>query len=104
MSKRLRECSSYLKLLLSGNRVQSEAILVTASDKQVECLSEIMRNVLRLPVGKKTKSLINQHMKILQALSNKENTVKKRLDIIQKSHSKILDILMSVKPRLMPLL
>ena len=104
MSKRLRDCNSYLRLLLSGNRVQSEAILVTASDKQVECVSEIIRNVLQLPVGKKTKDLIIQHKKILVALADKDNTVRKRLDIIQRSHIKILDVLMSVKPTLLALL
>ena len=93
MSKRLRDCDSYLRLLLSGNRIQSEAILVTATDKQVECLSEIIRNVLRLPVGKKTKDLITKYNKVLVALGDKGNTVDKRLDIIQKSHGKILDVL-----------
>ena len=57
MSRRLRDCSSYLRLLLSGDKIQSEAILVTATDKQVECLSEIIRNILRLPVGKENERL-----------------------------------------------
>ena len=104
MSKRLRDCSSYLKVLLSSDRIQSEAVLVTATDKQVECLSEIIRNVLRLPVSKKTKGLIKEHEKILIALADKQKTVRKRLDIIQKSHSKILDVLLSVKNKLVPLL
>ena len=104
MSNRLRDCTSYLRLLLSGNRIQSEAILVTASDKQVECVSEIIRNVLQLPVGQRTKDLIIQHKKILVALADKDNTVRKRLDIIQKSHIKILDVLLSVKSKLLPLL
>ena len=104
MSNRLRDCASYLRLLLSGNRVQSEAILVTASDKQVECVSEIIRNILQLPVGKKTKQLIIQHKKILVALADKDRTVRKRLDIIQKSHIKILDVLLSVKSKLLLLL
>ena len=105
MSERLRDCKSYLRLmLLSDNRVQSEAILVTASDKQVECVSEIVRNVLQLPVSKKTKDLIIQHKKILVALADKDNTVRKRLDIIQRSHIKILDVLLSVKSTLLTLL
>ena len=104
MSSRLRDCAPYLRLLLSGNRIQSEAILVTASDKQVECVSEIIRNVLQLPVGKRTKQLIIYHKKILVALADKDNTVRKRLDIIQKSHIKILDVLLSVKSKLLPLL
>ena len=104
MSKRLRDCSSYLKVLLSSDKTQSEAVLVTATDKQVECISEIVRNVLRLPVSNKTKKLIKQHEKILVSLADKQNTIRKRLDIIQKSHSKILDVLLSVKKKLTPLL
>ena len=104
MSKRLSNCSSYLRLLLSGSRIQSEAILVTATDKQVDCISEIIRNVLQLPVSKKTEYLINQHNKILQELGNSKNTVRKRLDIIQRSHGKILDVLLSVKSSVLQLL
>ena len=104
MSKRLRDCSSYIKLLLSGDRIQSEAILVTATDKQVECLSEIMRNVLRLPVGKKTVDLIKQNRSLLERLADKDTTVRKRLDILQKSHNIILDVLLSVKSKLVPIL
>lgn len=104
MSKRLRDCNSYLRLLLSRDRIQSEAILVTATDKQVKCLSEIIRNVLRLPVPKKTKKLIEQHRKILDTLADKDTTVGKRLDVIQKSHTGILDVLLSVKSQLLALL
>ena len=104
MSKRLTQCSSYIKLLLSGNRIQSEAILVTATDKQVDCRSEILRNVLRLPVTKKTQDLIRTHNKLLQSLGDKKIPVSKRLQLIQRSHGKILDVLMSIKSVLLPLL
>ena len=104
MSKRLRDCDSYIRLLLSGNQLQSEAILVTATDKQVECISEIIRNILQLPVGKKTKDLITKYNKLLITLSDKNNTVQHRLDIVQKSHSKILEVLLSVKNKLLQIL
>lgn len=104
MSKRLRDCNSYLRLVLSGNRIQSEAILVTATNKQVDCLGEIIRNVLRLPVGKKTKVLIKKHEKILLLISNKDIPLRKRLITLQKSHTIILDVLLSVKSKLLPLL
>ena len=104
MSKKLKDCSIYLKLLLTGNRLQSEAILVTATDKQVECISEIIRNILRLPVSYKTKKLIKEYKKILDTLADKNNTVQKRLNIIHKSYSIILDVLLSVKKKLIPLL
>ena len=78
--------------MLSGDKIQSEAILVTATDKQVECLSEIIRNILRLPVGKKTRDLITKHKKILDKLSDNNISVRKRLEIVQSSPAKVLDV------------
>ena len=104
MSKRLRDCEHYLRLLMSSDNVQGEALLVTASDKQVECLSEIIRNVLRLPVSKKTKDIIKLHHKTFITLANKDITVEKRLALVQKSHLNILNLLLSIKKKLIPLL
>ena len=104
MSKRLRDCDSYLRILLSGNRIQGEALLVTASDKQVECIGEIVTNLLQLPVSKKTQGLIHQYEKILKPLADRKLSTRKRLDIIQKSHVSLLDVLLSVKSKLLPLL
>ena len=104
MSKRLRQCEFYLKLLLTSDVIQAEGLLVTASDKQVDCISEIIRNILRLPVSKKTKDLIKLHFKTLSTLSNKHITVEKRLTLLQKWHTDTLEVLRSVKKKLMPLL
>ena len=104
MSKRLRQCSSYLKIILSGNSLQSEAVLVTASDAQVDCLSEIIMNVQRLPVKTKTKALLIQHKKILDIVSDSKIPVERRLKIIQKESSVLLQVLMSVKKKLLFLL
>ena len=104
MSKRLSQCAPYLRVLLSGNQVQSEAVLITASDTQVNCLSEIIRNILRLPVGPKTKKLIKLHKKILHVVADSDNTIEKRLKTIQKWATNILELLMSVKKNLLSLL
>ena len=104
MSKRLRQCTPYLRILLSGNQVQSEAVLVTASDAQVNCLSEIFRNVLRLPVGPKTTKLIRLYKKILDIVADAGNSIEKRLKIIQKSAIQLLEVLMSVRKKLLSLL
>ena len=104
MSKRLRQCTPYLRVLLSGNLVQSEAVLITASDAQVNCLSEIIRNVLRLPVSNKTKKLIKLYKKILHIVADSGISIEKRLKTIQKSADKILEVLMSVKKNLLSLL
>ena len=104
MSNRLRQCEFYIKLLLTSDQVQAEGLLVTASDKQVECLSEIIRNILRLPVSRKTRDLIQLHNKTLTTLSDKKIAVDKRLALLQKSHLYVLQVLISVKKKLMPLL
>lgn len=104
MSKRLQDCSSYLKVLLSNNKVQSEAVLVTASVKQVNCLAEIIKNILQLPVSIKTSTLLKKHKKLLTTLGDTKVPVKKRLHLIQKWHSVILSVLLSVKTKLLPLL
>lgn len=104
MSKRLRHCQYYLKLLLTSDQVQAEGLLVTASNKQVECISEIVRNILRLPVSRKTKDLIQIHNKVLTSLSDKQVSIEKRLAILQKYHIKILEVLLSVKKKLLPII
>ena len=99
-SSRLRRCSGYLNLLLSQDRLQGEALLVTANHHQVDCLSEVIKNILRLPVGKRTKLLIAKSKKVLNALANFAVSVKTRLQILQKAASKVLELLFSVKKRL----
>ena len=89
---------------MSCDEVQGEALLVTATEKQAECLSEIIRNVLRLPVSRKTKDLIKLHQNTLTLLADKEITKEKRVKLIQKSYLMILHLLLSVKKNLVPLL
>ena len=77
---------------------------MTASDKQTECIAEIIRNVLRLPVGPRTKTLIDKHRKILEAVSDRRSDATTRLNIIQRHHGILVDVLTSVKRKLIPLL
>ena len=99
-SVRLRKCHAYVNLLLSEDRVQGEALLVTANRHQVDCISEIIKNILSLPVGKKAKILIAKSRKLLESLANFALTSRKRLLIIHSAARKILEILFSVKARL----
>ena len=87
-----------------NHKVQSEALLVTASGKQVDCLAEIVRNILELPVSKTTAALITRHKKLLQTVGDKSVSAKKRLELIQKWHGIILNVLLSVRNKLLPLL
>ena len=99
-SVRLRRCHAYVNLLLSEDRVQGEALLVTANRHQVDCISEIIKNILSLPVGKKAKLLIAKSRKLLESLADFALTSRKRLLIIHSAARKILEILFSVKARL----
>lgn len=99
-SHRLRKCRAYINLLLSQDRVQGEALLVTANHDQVDCITEVVRNILRLPVGKKTKRLIAEYAKLLHALADFALSQKKRLQLIHTHSQKILEVLHSVKIRL----
>ena len=104
MSARLSKCGDYLKAILKGSNVQGEALLVTASDQQVNCLSEIFYNLRRLPLGKKAKALVAKYRKVVDVIANLALRVKSRLLMVQKFAKKILVILMSVKLRILSLL
>ena len=93
-----------MRVLLKGGRVQAEAILVTASVKQVDCLGEVASNLLRLPHGKKAKKQVMKYKKILSMVGDFALSTKKRLALIQKYAKKILVVLLAVKNRLLELL
>ena len=99
-SARLRRCESFLRVLLSADRLQGEALLVTASKHQVNCLTEIMLNILRLPVGKKAKALITKSRKILRAIADFGLSVAQRLKIIQRAAVKVFLVIQSVRNKL----
>jgi hypothetical protein len=99
-SSRLRKCADYLNLLLNQDRLQGEALIVTANNHQVDCIGEVIKNILRLPVGKRTKQLIAKSKKVLQTLADLAINVKKRLQLLQKTPAMVLELLLSVKNRL----
>ena len=99
-SARLRKCEAFLRVLISADRLQGEALLVTANDHQVNCITEVMLNILRLPVGKKTKALIAKSKKILQAIADFSISVTQRLKIIQRAALKVYLVILSVKNQL----
>ena len=104
MSSRLKGCGDFLRTLLKGSLLQAEAVLVTATNKQVDCVGEIIYNLRRLPLSKKSKAIVVKYKKILEVVSDLGLKVKNRLVIIQKYTNKNLSVLMSVKNRLLSLL
>ena len=104
MSTRLRSCKDFLRTILKGTLLQAEALLVTATNAQVNCLGEVFFNLLRLPLGKKCKVLVAKYRKILDVVGDLNLSVRKRLILIQKHVRKILMILMASKNRILSLL
>ena len=90
--------------MLSAQKVQAEALIVTASDHQVDCISEIVLNLLQLPLPRKTKALVMKYGKLLKALGDLSTSVKKRFVLLQKHVKRIILLLSSVKKRLLSLL
>ena len=103
LSKRLNKCSGFVKFLLTHDKIQSEAVLVTATNLQVNCISEIFRNILRLPILKRTRSLISKLGKAFHVIAKKLAGIKTKRQLIQKFAKLIVDILFSVKKRLLSL-
>ena len=104
MSRRLRRCSDFLKIILNGNRLQGEAVLVTATDYQVNCLSEIFRNLQTLPLGRRTKRLLAKYGRIFEILFDIGVRIRRRIAIVHKYAKRILEVLLSAKPRLLSIL
>lgn len=97
---RVKDCSSFIRVLLSAGTLQAKAILLTASNEQVDCLSEIAFNIRRINLGKKARQLVMKSKKILDTLANLSTSVKRRLEIIQRYVKRIIEIITAVKDRL----
>lgn len=104
MSARLDGCSSFLRVLLTAEKTQAEALLVTASDRQVDCVSEIALNLLKLPLGREAKKMVVKHAKLFKQVADLAASVKKRLVLLQKHAKRIILVLLSVRKRLLALL
>ena len=70
MSRRLKDCQDFLKALLKGSRVQGEAILITASEKQVNCLGEVASSVVA--------EISNTHVTSVKETMQCQNAKRKR--------------------------
>ena len=104
MTNHVTKCSDFLRVLLRASKIQAEALLVTASAKQVDCISEIAINLQILPLGTNAKRLVMKSKKILDSISNLATSTKSRLEIIQKYVKRIIAILNAVKNRLLVVL
>ena len=91
-------------MLLEKNELQTEALLVTATNKQVVCISELARNILRLPVSSRTKKLLKQHSGVLESIGDKKKSIQARRELIQEHSGELILIVYSIKNRLLQIL
>lgn len=92
----LKGQENFIKLLLETNTTQGLLILKNPTTPQVEALSEIADNLLKLDFPKKYKRKISTAKSILTALS-KAKGVKKKIAVLKKHSKKILSIIKYIK-------
>ena len=96
--------SDFFKIILNGNRLQGEAVLVIATDYLVNSLSEIFRNLQTLPWGRGTKWLLAKYRRTFEILYDIGMRIKRRIAILHRYAKRILEVSLSAKPRLLNIL
>lgn len=91
-------------LITTDSKLQAEAILVTLTNEQTECISEVFENLLSLPVSNQTKLLLVKNKTLLAKISDSTSSIRERKQLIQKSAKRIIAILISAKKRLLSVL
>ena len=94
----------FLQLLLNTTPLQAISLILTATDDQIIAISEIAYNLIQLPLKGKEKDLIKKRQKILKKISNKNLTLKKKQELIQRHRKIIINILLFFKQKLIELL
>ena len=104
MSKLLTQNKEFIQLLLKTSKDQSTALLQTTTADQVSVLSEIVLNLLHIPLGKKPKYLINKNKKILERIADKRTSKEIKRKLLIKNYKHILQLLWSVRIQLQELI
>ena len=97
----IRRAKKYLYLILHSSQKQSRALLETASVDQGRAISEIIYNLLSLPLNPIAKDKVTRRRRVLRKLANKQLNTLQKLNLMYQ-HSRLLyDTLMAVKEELM---
>ena len=104
MSKTLKQNSHFLSLLLTTSKDQASALLDTITTEQVSAITEIIHNLLNIPLGNKPKFIVNKSKKLFEKITHKTTSKDKRRQLIRKNYKIILPLLWSVKIHLEQLL
>ena len=99
MSNVTRKCGSFIDLLSTAPHCQVNALLRTASDDQVRCISQIAANVLYgvIPIHHVYKSKLGEYKHVLRDLSDKKKPIASKKQLIVRNSTAIVYLLKSAK-------
>ena len=104
-SKNLRINKTFLDLLLSTSTEQALALLDTATKDQLLLISEIAKNILRLPLpNRKAELYVAKRKKLFQTLANKSLSRARKIKTIRRNANHIMHVLLALKQQLSELL
>ena len=102
MTKNLLNNKPFLELFLNTSRQQAVELLKTVTDEQLLLLSEIAKNLFKLPLPNTAAKRNVEHRKVLfQQLANKRVSKRKKRQAIIRHRMHILKTLYSLKPELL---
>ena len=93
MSKLITRHKHFISLLMKTSKEQSRALLYTITIEQVTVLSEIIFNLLTLPLKKKQKDFITRRNTLFNKLGNKKTSNRVKIKLIRKNLKIILELI-----------
>ena len=100
MSQTLQQNKEFLHLLLNTTKDQAVALLFTITKSQLDLLTEIVFNLLQLPLPLKARRIVKKSQKVLEAISRKHTSQSRKQSLIRKHYRHILYLLWAVKDQL----
>lgn len=104
MSKLVKDNADFISLLVNTTLIQAQALLDTISGSQVRVISEIAKNLLKLPFEGRAKEELSKNRKLIERLGSSENTLSKKCKIISTHRKKIIHIMRLCRDILMALI
>ena len=103
MSVKIRKCREFFHLLLSTDKIQALALLKTASEDQLHCITEISHNLLQITLKGEISQKVRKRRHILKHLANKKTSYKAKSKLLYKHSISMLDTLLSFKRQILEL-
>ena len=103
-SKLLQKEKHFILLLLNTSKIQAQCLLDTSTTQQIKTVSEISRNLLKLPLSGEAEIQVKKKKFILNKLASYSISNRSKSLVISKYNNSILVLLRSVKQPLVELL